>query len=58
MHKPVTHCLFSSSRTGFVRFARPSSVQRAMDRYRTAEIEVQDVSVFIKTLKSESPPLE
>lgn len=40
---------------GFVRFAKPSSVERAMRKYREYEIEIQDVSVSIKTLKSEQP---
>ena len=41
---------------GFVRFAKAKSVQRALERYRKSEIEIQDVSVSIKVLKSESPP--
>jgi len=40
---------------GFVRFAKPESVQRALKKYREYEIEIQDVSVSIKTLKSERP---
>jgi hypothetical protein len=40
---------------GFVRFAQPESVQRALKKYREFEIEIQDVSVSIKTLKSERP---
>mmetsp|Transcript_1026 Transcript_1026/g.2203 ORF Transcript_1026/g.2203 Transcript_1026/m.2203 type:complete len:680 (+) Transcript_1026:297-2336(+) len=40
---------------GFVRFAKPESVQRALKKYRESEIEIQDVSVSIKTLKSERP---
>jgi len=36
---------------GFVRFAHPRSVQRALERFRTSEIEVQDVSVMIRALK-------
>ena len=40
---------------GFVRFTKPSSVERAMRKYREYEIEIQDVSVSIKTLKSEQP---
>mmetsp|Transcript_18139 Transcript_18139/g.32851 ORF Transcript_18139/g.32851 Transcript_18139/m.32851 type:complete len:1071 (-) Transcript_18139:185-3397(-) len=40
---------------GFVRFAKPESVQRALKKYREFEIEIQDVSVSIKTLKSERP---
>jgi hypothetical protein len=37
---------------GFVRFVHPRSVQRALERFNTSEIEVQDVSVMIQTLKS------
>jgi len=37
---------------GFVRFVSPKSVQRALERFRISEIEVQDVSVMIKSLKS------
>ena len=37
---------------GFVRFVHPISVQRALQRFRTSEIEVQDVSVMIRPLKS------
>ena len=40
---------------GFVRFVSPKSVQRALERFRVSEIEVQDVSVMIKSLKSEDP---
>jgi len=40
---------------GFVRFAKPESVKRALKKYREFEIEIQDVSVSIKTLKSERP---
>jgi len=40
---------------GFVRFARPKSVQRALEKYRVAEIEIQDVSVSIKTLENTAP---
>jgi len=36
---------------GFVRFVHPRSVQRALERFRTSEIEVQDVSVMIRALK-------
>ena len=39
--------------TGFVRFAKPESVKRALKKYREFEIEIQDVSVSIKTLKNE-----
>jgi len=39
---------------GFVRFVSPKSVQRALERFRISEIEVQDVSVMIKSLKSDS----
>jgi len=38
---------------GFVRFAHPKSVDRALDRFKVSEIEVQDVSVMIKPLKPE-----
>lgn len=38
---------------GFVRFISPKSVQRALERFRISEIEVQDVSVMIKPLKPE-----
>ena len=40
---------------GFVRFVSPKSVQRALERFRISEIEVQDVSVMIKSLKSDAP---
>ncbi|KAL9191224.1 hypothetical protein ACHAXT_000930 [Thalassiosira profunda] len=40
---------------GFVRFVSPKSVQRAMERFRISEIEVQDVSVMIKSLKADAP---
>jgi len=40
---------------GFVRFAHHKSVERALESFRVSEIEVQDVSVMIKALKSESP---
>lgn len=40
---------------GFVRFASAESVQRALKKYKEFEIEIQDVSVSIKTLKSERP---
>ncbi len=36
---------------GFVRFVHPRSVQRAFERFRNSEIEVQDVSVMIRALK-------
>ena len=39
--------------TGFVRFTKPESVKRALKKYREFEIEIQDVSVSIKTLKNE-----
>lgn len=38
---------------GFVRFVSPKSVQRALERFRISEIEVQDVSVMIKPLKAD-----
>lgn len=41
--------------TGFVRFAKPESVKRALRKYREFEIEIQDVSISIKTVKSERP---
>ena len=37
---------------GFVRFVHPRSVQRALEQFRKSEIEVQDVSVMIRPLKS------
>jgi len=40
---------------GLVRFKSSKSVQRAMARFRTEEIVVQDVAVMIKVLKSDSP---
>lgn len=40
---------------GFVRFVSPKSVDRALERFRISEIEVQDVSVMIKSLKGEVP---
>jgi hypothetical protein len=48
--------MYSPSITlGFVRFVSPKSVQRALDRFRISEIEVQDVSVMIKSLNDFSP---
>ena len=41
---------------GFVRFKKPESVKRAWMKYRQSEIEIQDVSVSIKTLKPERSP--
>ena len=41
--------------SGFVRFAKPESVKRALKKYREFEIEIQDVSIAIKTLRSERP---
>jgi hypothetical protein len=32
-------------------------VQRALERFRIAEIEVQDVSVMIKSLKADAPAM-
>lgn len=40
---------------GFVRFSKPKSVQRALEKFRVAEIEIQNVSVSIKTLENTSP---
>lgn len=40
---------------GFVRFSKPKSVQRALEKYRVAEIEIQNVSVSIKTLENTTP---
>jgi hypothetical protein len=37
--------------SGFVRFSHPKSVDRAFDRFKVSEIEVQDVSVMMKPLK-------
>lgn len=39
---------------GLVRYKSPRSVQRAMERFRTGEIVVQDVAVMIKVLKSDA----
>lgn len=39
---------------GFVRFVSPKSVQRALERFKISEIEVQDVSVMIKPLKADA----
>jgi len=39
---------------GLVRFKSPKSVQRAMDKFRSEEIVVQDVAVMVKVLKSET----
>mmetsp|Transcript_13886 Transcript_13886/g.40599 ORF Transcript_13886/g.40599 Transcript_13886/m.40599 type:complete len:1190 (-) Transcript_13886:39-3608(-) len=38
---------------GLVRYRSPKSVLRAIDRFKTAEIVVQDVAVMIRVLKSE-----
>jgi hypothetical protein len=38
---------------GIVRYRSPKSVQRAMDRFRTGEIVVQDVAIMIRVLKPE-----
>ena len=43
---------------GVVRFVSPKSVNRAMDRFRTGEIVVQDVGVMIRVLKSDDMPDE
>ena len=55
----VSYALFSHHLlfylTGFVRFAKPESVKRALKKYREFEIEIQDVSIAIKTLRSERP---
>mmetsp|Transcript_24078 Transcript_24078/g.32013 ORF Transcript_24078/g.32013 Transcript_24078/m.32013 type:complete len:1012 (+) Transcript_24078:2-3037(+) len=40
---------------GLVRFKSSKSVQRAIARFRTEEIVVEDVAVMIKVLKSDSP---
>lgn len=40
---------------GFVRFVSPKSVQRALELFKISEIEVQDVSVMIKPLKTDAP---
>ena len=40
---------------GFVRFSKPKSVQRALEKYRVGEIEIQNVSVSIKTLECTVP---
>ena len=48
---PIEQAAIAAGRGfGFVRFAKPKSVQRALEKYRVAEIEIQDVSVSIKTL--------
>lgn len=41
---------------GYVRFVSPKSVHRAFERLRVSEIEVQDVEVTIKGLKSDNVP--
>ena len=46
-----SYCLVTNS--GFVRFAHPKSVERAFERFKVSEIEVQDVSVMMKPLKPE-----
>ncbi|KAL3792016.1 hypothetical protein ACHAW5_009291 [Stephanodiscus triporus] len=38
---------------GIIRFTRPESVELALEEYKQSEIEIQDVSVSVKTLKSE-----
>jgi hypothetical protein len=38
---------------GLIRFSRPESVKLALEEYNQSEIDIQDVSVTIKTLKSE-----
>jgi hypothetical protein len=38
---------------GIIRFARPESVELALEEYKQSEIDIQDVSVSVKTLKSE-----
>ena len=49
------HVLLFPIVSGFVRFVSPKSVQRALERFRISEIEVQDVSVMIKSLKADAP---
>jgi hypothetical protein len=39
---------------GIVRYRSPKSVQRAMDRFRTGEIVVQDVAIMIRVLKPDA----
>ena len=38
---------------GIIRYARPESVELALEEWKKSEIEIQDVSVSVKTLKSE-----
>ena len=38
---------------GFVRFIEPEGVKHALKKYREFEIEIQDVSIAIKTPKPE-----
>jgi hypothetical protein len=54
-HSMLVDMYSPSISLGFVRFVSPKSVQRALDRFRISEIEVQDVSVMIKSLNDFSP---
>jgi len=36
---------------GFVRFVSSDSVEKALYKFRTSEIEIQDVAVFVTSLK-------
>lgn len=40
---------------GIVRFVKEESLERALQKYRDSEIEIQDVSVNIRAIKSERP---
>jgi len=41
---------------GLVRYKSPKAVQRALERYRTNNIDVQDVSVNVRVLSAQSTP--
>ena len=49
--------IFCGMYVGFVRFHSPKAVQKALEQFRVSEIEVQDVSVMIKSLKADAPML-
>ena len=48
-----SHLMFYRLLAGFVRFIEPEGVKHALKKYREFEIEIQDVSIAIKTLKPE-----
>lgn len=56
----ISEAAVASGRRGFglVRFSRNSSVERAMQRYRSAEIEILDVNIQMKVISKENTLVE